>query len=167
MRFLTLISLLLFTIGLSAQQADCGCCTSTHEAFDFWIGEWEVFQPDGQLVGTNTIIKEQQGCMLRENWVSSNTGFTGTSSNFYNQIKGRWEQLWIDNSGSYLHLYGNRVGDQMILLSEAIPREQKGSYVNRITWTANADGTVRQLWEILVNDEVEKVVFDGLYKRKS
>ena len=112
-----------------AQEDDCACCTEAHSAFDFWIGNWDVYQSDGTLAGTNSIEKEQNGCMLRENWVSTNYAFTGTSINFYNKQKGRWEQLWVDSGGSYLHLRGNRQGKQMILLSDEIPREDKPPYI--------------------------------------
>jgi hypothetical protein len=38
---------------------------------------------------------------------------------------------------------------------------------NRITWFDNADGTVRQLWEISRDDgRTWQSEFDGLYRRK-
>jgi hypothetical protein len=55
----------------------------------------------------------------------------------------------------------------MILVSKEIPRDKKAPYINRITWTLNEDGTVRQLWEILVEGEVTNVAFDGLYRKRS
>ena len=39
---------------------------------------------------------------------------------------------------------------------------------NRITWTPNSDGTVRQLWEVSKDQgESWQTEFDGLYKRQS
>ena len=89
-----------------SQSDDCACCSADHRAFDFWIGEWEVTDPDGKIVGTNNIQKAQDGCVLVEDWKSSNGTFTGGSTNFFNNQNGQWEQLWIDNSGSHLHLKG-------------------------------------------------------------
>jgi len=38
--------------------------------------------------------------------------------------------------------------------------------VNRITWTPNDDGSVRQLWEVLnVTENKWTIAFDGLYKK--
>lgn len=168
MRFQYLVYIIfLLSFSVLAQSEPCPCCTENHRAFDFWVGEWEVFKPDGTLAGTNSIIKEQDDCILRENWISSNNPFTGSSVNFYNNQTARWEQLWIDNAGSHLYLYGNRKGNQMVLVSEEIPRENKPSYVNRIIYTLNEDGTVRQLWEILINGEVANVAFDGLYRKRN
>ena len=38
---------------------------------------------------------------------------------------------------------------------------------HRITWTPNADGSVRQLWESTDAKGAWTVAFDGLYKRKT
>ena len=166
-KFFIHLCLLIALGGVHAQSDSCACCSANYQAFDFWIGEWEVFKSDGTLLGTNTITKDHDGCVLSENWSSANSGFTGTSTNFFNKRTGQWEQLWVDNSGSYLHLRGSRIENQMILASDEIPREEKPAYVNRITWTLNEDGTVRQLWEILVGGEVTNVAFDGIYRKSN
>ena len=43
------------------------CDTPQHRAFDFWIGEWEVWAND-QLAGTNRIEPMLEGCALAEHW---------------------------------------------------------------------------------------------------
>lgn len=149
---------------VSAQSDSCACCTENHKAFDFWEGKWEVTNSDGTIAGTNTIEKIQTGCILKENWIGA-SGSTGTSLNFYNLQTAQWEQLWVDNSGRHLKLKGNRVGNKMILSSEEFTHTNDKVYRNRITWTLNADGSVRQLWEILEQEKVVNIAFDGLYKR--
>lgn len=148
-----------------AQEEVCPCCTKNHKAFDFWIGSWEVTKPDGSKAGRNIIEKAQNGCVLKENWTGANEKFTGTSTNFYNLETKQWEQLWIDNSGGHLKLKGNREGNRMILSSDVFVRADGKNYVNRITWTLNKDGTVRQLWEVLQGNEVVNTVFDGFYSK--
>ncbi|MEX0291334.1 MAG: hypothetical protein AB3N14_19680 [Flavobacteriaceae bacterium] len=166
MKKYTLFFFLLFLGCLTyGQTQNCACCTENHKAFDFWIGEWEVTNTDGSAAGKNTIEKIQSDCMLSENWISASAGFTGTSINFYNQRTGQWEQLWVDNAGNQLKLKGKKVGNQMILSSDEFKRNDGLLYVNRITWTANDDGSVRQLWEVLQKDSVVSVAFDGLYKK--
>lgn len=151
---------------LSAQSSDCNCCSEEHKAFDFWVGEWEVTNvATGTPAGKNTISKIQGECVLKENWISANPKFTGTSLNFYNLQTKQWEQLWIDNSGAHLKLKGNRIGDKMILSSDEFKGVDGKLYSNRVTWTINDNGTVRQLWEVLQGEAVKSVSFDGLYKR--
>lgn len=166
MKKLFVFCLTLFSLCLNAQTDGCNCCTEKHQEFDFWEGSWETFTPDGKLAGTNEIDKIQDKCILRENWTSAKSGYTGTSYNFYNVQTNQWEQIWIDNQGQSLHLKGNRKGNQMILNSEAM-KDQKGNTVyNRVTWTKNEDGTVRQLWESSSNQKDWTVAFDGLYKKR-
>ncbi|WP_426429637.1 hypothetical protein ACPX19_08820 [Winogradskyella sp. HB-48] len=168
MRNITLLlALVILNSTLIAQNSTCKCCTEKHSEFDFWVGTWEVTNPNGTKAGENTIEKIQDGCVLQENWTSAMAGFTGTSNNFYNYKTKQWEQIWIDNQGHTLHIKGNKVANQMILQTEeAINSEGKTVY-HRITWTENEDGTVRQLWETIIDGKNVTVAFDGLYKPKS
>ena len=152
---------------VNAQDNDsCPCCTEAHKAFEFWVGEWAVTNnANGSAAGQNSISKEENGCVIRENWTSAQPGYTGTSINFYNNITKEWEQLWVDNTGAALKLKGNRTENKMILSSDEFTRDGK-KLRNRVTWFKNEDGTVRQLWEILEGEKVVNVAFDGIYKRK-
>ncbi|RNC86738.1 MAG: hypothetical protein ED556_04780 [Winogradskyella sp.] len=156
-----------FLLVSYAQNSACACCTDNHKAFSFWEGEWTVSQ-NGKKAGDNKLKFIQNGCVLEENWTSVSPGYTGTSHSFYNASKQQWEQLWIDNQGVSLHLKGHRKGNQMILKTDKAINKKGNSFVNRVTWTDNDDGTVRQLWEIITQtDDGEKisVAFDGLYKK--
>lgn len=162
---LAMCIILFSSVGLNAQSESCNCCSEKHSEFDFWIGEWTVTNPDGSLAGTNTIDKIQDNCILRENWISATPGITGTSNNFYNTTKKQWEQIWIDNQGGNLHLKGNRVENKMILKTDISKNQNGESFYHRVTWTKNNDGTVRQYWETIINDDSISIAFDGLYKK--
>ena len=69
----------------------------------------------------------------------------------------------MDNSGNILKLKGGLRGDQMVLASDPYEAPDGQLRVNRITWTIQEDGIVRQLWEVLQEDEVVQVLFDGYY----
>lgn len=143
----------------------CNCCSETHAEFDFWIGKWNVTNPNGSPAGENKIEKIQSNCVLRENWKSATVGYTGTSYNFYNAQKKQWEQIWIDNQGGNLHLKGYKKGNQMILQTDEAKNDKGESFIHRVTWTENDDGSVRQLWETITNGKKITVAFDGLYKK--
>lgn len=166
MKIIAYFAVLLLSFSAIAQSNNCNCCTEKHEEFDFWMGSWETYNPDGTLAGTNEIDKIQGKCVLRENWTSSKAGYTGTSYNFYNYQEKQWEQIWVDNQGQSLHLKGNRKGNQMILLSEVLQDKDGVDLWHRVTWTNNDDGTVRQLWESTNDGQSWTVAFDGLYKKK-
>ncbi|AXG72210.1 hypothetical protein KORDIASMS9_04478 [Kordia sp. SMS9] len=163
MKKLLLICIAIASFTLTAQQSKCKCCTENHQAFDFWVGTWKVTNPDGTFAGNNTITKIEDDCVLRENWTSAKAKYTGTSYNFYNAQKKQWEQIWIDNQGASLHLKGDRVGNQMILMSDELTSPKGQKYVNRVTWTLNKNGSVRQHWETSNDQKTWKTAFDGLY----
>lgn len=161
----------IFFIGQTNAQTppkkdDCVCCTPVHRQFDFWLGDWET-TANGKIAGTNKIVLLQDKCIIQENWISATPGYTGTSYNFYNKDLKKWQQIWIDNQGGNLLLTGNFVGNQMILKSGILTNPKGEKYKNRITWTNNENGTVRQNWEISKDDEKTWTsIFDGLYKKK-
>jgi len=42
-----------------------------------------VHDPAGTFVGTNKVMREQDGCLLVEHWTSSRGKETGTSFNYH------------------------------------------------------------------------------------
>ena len=162
-----LLILLLANMGsVKAQDDKQPCDTEKHAGFNFWLGEWRVTTPDGKHAGDNQIDKIQDGCVVKESWASGTSDYTGTSYNYYSQAADQWQQLWLDNKGGRLHLKGNRQGSQMILRSDEKPNADGVAAFNRITWTANDDGSVRQYWEVITEGKPIAVAFDGLYRSK-
>lgn len=68
--------------------------------FDFWIGEWDVFQNGTtQLVGHSIVQKISGECALLENWTASRGGGNGKSINYVDGQTNNWEQDWIGSMG--------------------------------------------------------------------
>jgi len=161
------VIILFFVQSLTAQQQQekqCPCCSESHNSFDFWIGDWTVYDVKGKVIGTNTIEKQYDNCVLQEKWTSSGKS-RGTSYNYYDRKDSTWNQIWVDNSGFSLLLKGNYSNGKMILKSDLL-KGKNGSYYNQITWTKSADGSVTQVWDIL-NEENKKTqeAFRGIYKK--
>ena len=65
-----------------------------------------------------------------------------------------------------LELAGGLVDGKMVLSGERKLRDGR-TLTNRITWTPNADGSVRQHWEQSFDGgKVWTTVFDGTYRRR-
>lgn len=142
-----------------------GCTTAEHRQFDFWIGRWQVFTPDGKKAGENSIEAIDGGCALIERW-RGNGGFSGTSLNSWDARARQWRQHWVDNQGGLLRLAGQWDGRRMVLTG-AEPGTDGKSVLQRITWTPAADGSVRQLWEQSEDGGAHwRVAFDGTYRRQ-
>ena len=139
------------------------CSSEQHRQFDFWVGTWEVTQ-NGQPTGRNHIELVHGDCALAEHWVSAGGNFSGASLNIYDQANDKWHQTWVDTGGTLLELNGG-LEDGSMVLSGARPGPDGAEVINRISWTPNTDGSVRQLWESSPDGETWTVAFDGLYIR--
>jgi len=141
-----------------------GCRDADHRQFDFWVGEWDVYNPKGARAGSSVIARAHQGCVIEEHW----TGAQGNVGTSLNGIKpgGGWHQTWMDNDGLVLQLDGGLQGTAMVL-SGSLPRTGGGTSLQRVTWTPQDGGRVRQHWESS-NDEGKTwtTAFDGLYVPK-
>lgn len=142
------------------------CQAPERRQFDFWIGHWDVFTPDGKKAGENRIEPIDSGCALLERWRGGG-GFTGTSLNHWDAGARMWRQQWIDNQGGALRLAGGLDGARMVLASaEPDPNRPGTTLRQRITWTPLADGAVRQHWERSPDEGATwTTVFDGRYVR--
>jgi hypothetical protein len=148
----------------AATPRDAGCTAPEYRQFDFWIGSWVVSEA-GQPAGRNDITPDLNRCALFESWTSVD-GSRGRSVNYYDRAHGRWRQSWIDDRGGVLELNGQWLRGSMVLEGER-PAAGAGPPVrHRISWTPNADGSVRQHWQTLKNPHgAWETVFDGLYRR--
>ena len=142
------------------------CAALEHRQFDFWLGDWDV-EARGRLAGRNRISRLFGDCGLREEYVGARGGYTGSSFNLFDAARRVWHQTWVDNQGQLLLLEGGLVDGRMVLGGRQIDAEGK-SAEQRITWTPNADGTVRQLWEQSTDGGATwTTLFDGLYRRRT
>ena len=152
--------------GQSLFAADGPCGSNEHRQFDFWLGNWTAYSEDGATkYGTNHLKSMMGGCVMQENWQSGNGQYGGTSYNFYSNATGKWHQTWVDNAGGHLFLEGEFKRGAMRL--EGKRKDQEGRKVlDRITWTPQEDGRVRQHWQ-MTNDggKTWQVLFDGYYTR--
>lgn len=141
------------------------CQSAPYHAFDFWIGDWVVTDPTGEIAGTNSITREEGGCLLVERW-SGSQGSTGQSYNYFDPVTGMWRQVWI--SGGVIIDYEGGVNQRGQMLLEGTINYRNGdTYDFRGSWTPNSDGSVRQHFE-QYNPDIEdwEDWFVGTYRRK-
>jgi hypothetical protein len=145
--------------ALSAQ-----CPNLKHREFDFWLGTWRVETPDGAVAGTNRIDSILGGCVVFEDWTGA-SGYRGRSFTIYDAPARRWHQTWVDAQGLLLQLDGGMRDGAMILEGRRLAPDG-AEVMHQITWTPNADGTIRQLWRRSRDGGTRwEAVFDGLYHR--
>jgi len=161
--FYLLLGLIILNTSTLVAQDACACCTDFHTQFDFWIGDWNVYDTLGNQIGENKIEKLEDGCMLKESWDGSK-GSTGSSFNYFDKTDSTWNQLWISNVGNNLILKGRlETKNKMVLKSDP---DQKWNQ-DEISWFLNDDGSVTQLWQrIDRGTQIRKTIFKGIYRKK-
>ena len=170
MRTLIIAGLVLASsAAFAAPPPTFGCPASAAEyhQFDFWIGKWEVRDPSGKaVVGHSRIEAVSDGCGISERWIGAK-GSNGVSYNAWDPEDGHWHQFWIGNQpNGVLHLEGGVEHGDMVLVGTKKNAQTGKPQQQRITWTPNKDGSVRQHWES--SDDGGKTwttAFDGIYHK--
>ncbi len=141
------------------------CDSAPYHAFDFWVGEWVVMDMTGEVAGTNSVTRAEEGCLLVEHWESAR-GTTGQSYNYYNPETMMWRQVWVSPSAIIDYEGGpNQLGHMR--LQGTITYRRGESHLFRGSWVAEADGSVRQhLEQYNAETEAWEDWFIGLYRRK-
>lgn len=138
--------------------------------FNFWLGHWDVYgdiEKTTPLFGTNTIEKDQNGCLVTENWVGA-SGSTGTSMNYYDGTKEKWVQHWVSATGTVINIEGGLEHNSMTLTGKIfyINTEENPVRDFRGTWTPVKAGVVRQFFEESVDGgKTWYPWFEGFYFR--
>lgn len=121
------------------------CASEAHAAFDFWVGDWDVY-PQGSetIVAHSKIERLYAGCAIRENWMPLRGPGGGSLSNL-DPSNGHWHQTWIGASPGRVEFDGGLVNGAMVLTGfwQNVGGPGKDGLV-RMTYTAEDGGAVRQ-----------------------
>ncbi len=130
---------------------------------DFWVGQWDVYFND-RKVGESSITLAQGGCAIHESYTTSGN-FSGQSINFYNPHDKKWHQYWVSSTGGVITFDESDQGEGMLQFTGTATAPNGKVSLNRMTFSRNGDGTVRQLIENSNdNGKIWSTGFDGLYK---
>jgi hypothetical protein len=115
------LSVVLFCSGgiagfVSAKAAAPAPCEDpAYHQFDFWVGDWDVFD-----VGRPTRVAHARidsildGCVLREDYQGTD-GLKGQSVTIYDASRSIWHQTWVTNRGELLETEGNIENGEIVL----------------------------------------------------
>jgi tetratricopeptide (TPR) repeat protein len=142
-------------------------CRSRKESrmFDFWVGDWDVKNPQGQPAGQSSVQLLLDGCALYENWTDSQGG-GGKSLNSYNTDTKQWQQFWTDQYGRVTEYRESRWidGSLQFTARQILPQ---GPALLHMTFTPVNPDLVRQFGEISTdNGKTWSPSFDLYYHRK-
>lgn len=121
------------------------CDSPAHHAFDFWLGDWAVYDAQsGRQVATDHVDALYGHCVIRQQmrFVGQTYRHPGTPfplagmsiSRFDGQ---HWVQLWADNQWGAIVLSGKARADGAVELDSVIPSRGRDM---RLVWHAVPDG---------------------------
>ena len=146
------------------------CMDAEHRQFDFWVGDWNVYNTADALIGTNFVTLSLDGCLVEEHWTANFNGSQGQSLNTYDAETGLWNQSWVSQAPfGALRTDGGLVNGDMVLTDD-----------DRLAFLVGGGTTPIEdewIWEPLGPDEVRQTgifrvpafnfenAFVGIYRR--
>lgn len=141
------------------------CKTSPEfRQFDFWMGEWDVKNPQGVPSGASSVQLILGQCIIFENW-SGGSGTNGKSFNVYDTNDKKWHQTWVDDKGTFAHYIGGLVDGKMVIVADTLINGKKA--LSKMTFSKLPNGDVRQHGENSADDgKTWTTSFDLIYSKK-
>jgi hypothetical protein len=117
---------------LATPAAPSPCSAPEFRQFDFWIGDWDVFDSGDSKPSMHIRVDRiLDGCALRESYTDVN-GMIGESLNVYDAARKTWQQAWATNRGQVLLLEGKLDGGKMVF--RATEQTPSGPVLWRAAW---------------------------------
>jgi hypothetical protein len=120
-------------------QGSKPCSAPQYHQFDFWLGDWDVFDNDPHtLVARAKVSSILDGCVLLEEYEQTD-GLKGKSFSIYDASRDVWHQSWVTNRGQLLWMEGHYANNEMVLIGSedlraGIEKQARG------TWKQVRDG---------------------------
>jgi hypothetical protein len=135
---------------LEKTTAPANCDTPQHHQFDFWVGDWQVFDADSnQLVAFDRVEKHTQGCIIQQNLTVLTDLYRRPGVKYrlsgigVNRFDGEaWLQMWADNQWGAIFLRGSLDATGSMVLISVIPSRNRDV---KLVYEKQADGSVRNL----------------------
>ena len=140
------------------------CATVHHREFDYFIGNYTVFDKAGKQIATDEVSSEMSGCALLERWHGRHGEGVGYSG--YDGTRNEWVQTFFQDDGTVLVFHGNMTGAGLLISGTDYPKpgitERNKVLFRRLPtgfeeyWTVSTD-----------NGKSWHVIFDGFFRRST
>lgn len=116
------------------------CSAPAYHSFDFWIGDWDVFDAhDGSKDSHVLVERVLGGCALREQYHGVD-GTEGESLSAWDQSQHVWHQYWVSSGAEIVVIEGDLHAGSMILTGS-----QSGTHPAQVRGVWKPEGaTVRE-----------------------
>jgi ketosteroid isomerase-like protein len=152
------------TVRSSISAATEACMAPENHQFDFWAGDWDVFDlaEADKYVAHVQVDRILGGCVLREDYQDTN-GHKGQSFSIFDASHKQWHQSWVTNRGQLLLLNGGLQSGEMVLTAVERTTEGKDKQI-RGTWKALDEGVRETAVTSLDGGTTWALWFDLMFK---
>ncbi len=154
----------------AADTPKTACARPEARQFDFWAGDWDVFDKGDLKTPTAHVVVSHilDGCALLEHYEDPK-GEVGQSITAFDSSRGVWHQTWITNHGDMLIVEGTFKNGAMTLtgserMGDGKPRMVRGTWklidggVEEIGLRSTNGGKTWTLWFDLIFKPHEQVM---------
>jgi len=152
--------------GLAMSEVDSAnlkphsCPTPEHRNFDFWIGDWDVFDVGGSAkVAYARVDRILEDCVIREQYAGID-GHKGQSLSSYDASTKIWRQNWVTNRGENLIIEGTFQNGEIVLSG----KDQTKGVLTRTIWKPTSEGVRETAMMSSDNGKVWKPGFDLIFR---
>src|SRR6185312_9636490 len=116
-----------------AAQPQSACSAAEYHQFDFWLGDWDVFDVDPHTPVAHVKVSSiLDGCVLLEEYEQTD-GLTGKSFSIYDSSRRVWHQTWVTNRGQLIWIEGRYANNEMVLsgvehISGGLEKQVRGTW---------------------------------------
>jgi hypothetical protein len=150
-----MITALLAAALIQTAPAPVDCTDADHQAFAFWVGDWDVSPTGTEAVVARSVISTAAGgCAIEENYHQTlgpggvAADYRGASFSIFDSAGGGvWRQFYVDNGGGVTAFEGKVVDGAMVLDAPG----DRPNIKQRMTLQVQPDGSVRQ-WGMVSRD---------------
>jgi hypothetical protein len=131
---------LLSSARLAHSVARSTCEDPAYRTFDFWVGDWDVYDNDqpGKKVAHAVVELILDRCVLHEIYEATD-GHKGESFTIYDSSRRTWHQTWVTDHGQLLTIEGAPHDGAMVLAGADRTPDGKARRV-RGSWKAETSG---------------------------
>jgi hypothetical protein len=167
------IFLFLFLVLLTAESQvgksapanpAAGCEVPEYRQLDFWLGDWDTFDPDSTTsVARAHIDLIAAGCAVHELYEQTD-GLIGDSILSFDPVRKLWQQTWVTNHGSLMVIAGP-FKDGALTLEGTMHFRNGTSVLQRVTWKAEGSGVRESSVVSKDGGKSWELAFDVLFKK--
>jgi hypothetical protein len=142
-----------------------GCTAVGYRLFDFWLGDWDTYDPDNSTTPEARAHVDliAAGCAVHELYEESD-GLIGDSILSFDPVRQEWQQTWVTNFGALMVLAG-QFSDGVATLKGDMHFRSGATLAQRITWKVEDNGVRESSEESKDGGKTWKPGFDVIFRR--